>query len=170
MNTSHIKKITVLSLYSAIALTIFLIEAALPALAPIPGIKLGLANIITLLVLCRYSAGDAAMVLTVRIVLAVLLSGQAVYMIYSICGGVLCLIIMTVSNRLMSGRYIYLTSILGAIAHNIGQILAAFFILRLSGIFVYIPYLIISGIATGLFTGLVCHFTLKKLPVFRQLS
>ena len=71
---------------------------------------------------------------------------------------------MSASNKLLGGKYIYLTSILGAVAHNTGQILAAFFVLRLSGILVYIPYLIISGIITGLFTGLVCHFTLKKLP------
>ena len=161
---SHIKKITILSLYTAISLTIFIIEAALPALAPIPGVKLGLANIITLLVLVKYSAGDAALVLTVRIIIATLFAGQAVSFIYSICGGFLCLVVMSIFNRILGGKYIFLTSIMGAIAHNTGQILAAFFILRLSGILVYIPYLIISGIITGLFTGLVCHFAASRIP------
>ncbi|MFQ9932826.1 MAG: Gx transporter family protein [Lachnospiraceae bacterium] len=164
MSDSHTKKLTILSLYTAISLSIFMIEATLPALAPIPGVKLGLANIITLLVLVRFSSKDALIVLSLRIILATLLAGQAVSFIYSVSGGLLCLIIMSASNKLLGGKYIYLTSILGAVAHNTGQILAAFFVLRLSGILVYIPYLIISGIITGLFTGLVCHFTLKKLP------
>ncbi len=163
-HNSYITKLTILSLYTAIALTIFMIEATLPAIAPVPGIKLGLANIITLVIIVRYSFKDAFLVLIVRILLATFFAGQAVSLIYSMCGGIMCLIVMFLSNKMLNGKYIYLTSILGGIAHNTGQVLAAFFILRLSGILIYIPYLIISGIITGLFTGLICHFTLKKLP------
>lgn len=160
---SHIRKLTLLSLYTAISLSIFMIEAALPPIVPIPGIKLGLANIITLFVLVKYSAKDAALVLFVRIIMATIFAGQAVSFIYSICGGIMCFTTMSLLNRMLGRKYIFLTSIAGAIAHNTGQILAAFFILRLSGILIYIPYLIVSGTITGLFTGLVCHFAIKKI-------
>lgn len=164
MSESNIKKLTVLGMYTAIALSLHMAEAALPPLAPVPGIKPGLANIITLLLIVRFSSSDAFLVLTVRIIIASVFGGQAVSFIYSACGGVMCLIVMSAANRLLNGKYIYLTSILGSIAHNTGQILAAFYILGLSGIFAYTPYLIISGIIMGLFTGLICHFTVKKLP------
>lgn len=158
------RKITTLALLATIALTIFMIEAAIPVPVPIPGVKLGLANIVTLLVISRYNAKDAALVLAVRIILASVFAGQMVSFLYSVCGGFLCLLVMAFFNRLLQGKFIYLTSILGAIAHNIGQICAAYFVLRMSGIFVYAPFLIISGIITGLFTGLACHFTVKYLP------
>lgn len=160
----NIKKMTLLSLYTTIALTIFMIESMLPPLVPIPGIKLGLANIVTLFVLSRYQAKDAFLVLLIRILLATLIAGQAVSFLYSLSGGLLCLAVMISVNKLLGGRFIYLTSITGAIAHNMGQILAAFFVLRLSGIFVYVPYLMISGTITGLFTGLICHFALRYIP------
>lgn len=161
---SPTKRITILGLYTTMALTIFMIEAALPTLAPIPGMKLGLANIITLLVMVRFGYKDAMLVLLVRIILASIFAGQIVSLIYSLCGGILCLVAMTLTNKLLSNKYIYITSIIGALFHNTGQILAAFFILRLSGILVYIPYLIICGIFTGLFTGVICHFLNRHLP------
>lgn len=159
-----IRKIARLGLYTSIALIIFTIEAALPGLAPIPGIKLGLANIVTLYVLSNDSIKDAILVLIMRIILAALLAGQAVSFLYSLSGGILCLVAMAIVHRLVGRRYLYLTSIMGAVAHNIGQIGVAYFIMKLSGIVMYTPYLIISGIVTGLFTGLVCGFMNKYMP------
>lgn len=158
------KRLVLLAMYTTISLTIFMIEAALPGIAPIPGIKLGLANIITLFVLVTMSAKDATLVLFVRIIMAALFAGQFVSLIYSICGGFLCLITMSFINRILCNKYVFVTSICGAVAHNIGQICAAYFVLKLYGIWVYVPYLIISGIVTGLITGLICHFILQKLP------
>lgn len=157
------KRITLLGLFTTIALTIFMVEAALPTLVPIPGVKLGLANVVTLFLLTKYNTKDAATVLVARVVLASIFSGQMISFVYSACGGFLCLIVMALISRFLGKRYVYITSIFGAIAHNTGQILAAFFILRMGGIFAYIPFLMISGIITGLFTGLVCYFTLKAL-------
>lgn len=160
----NVRKMAVLGLYTTIALTIFMIEAALPGLVPIPGIKLGLANIVTLFVLSRYSVKDALMVLIMRIILASVFAGQIVSFIYSLCGGLLCLLVTALVHKLIGKKYIYLTSVMGAVAHNIGQISAAYFVMRLSGIFVYIPYLIISGIVTGMFTGIVCWFMNRYIP------
>jgi len=156
--TFDVKRLTTLALLTTIALTIFVVESA------IPGVKLGLANIVTLFVLKRYKFSDAAIVLAMRIILATIFTGQAVSFIYSVSGGFLCLIVMAAVNKLLRGQYIFLTGILGAVSHNAGQILAAFFILRLSGIFAYMPFLVISGVITGLFTGLVCFFADRYIP------
>lgn len=158
------QKIAMLGLFTAIALTIFMIEAAIPTLVPIPGIKPGLANIVTLFILLRYSERDAALVLVCRIILASVFGGQMVRFLYSICGGVFCLAAMVLMNRFLKGHYIYLTSVVGAVFHNIGQILAAYVILQMKGILVYVPFLMISGVITGLFTGLVCHFFNGYIP------
>ena len=129
----NIRKITILGLYTSIALIVFTIEASLPGLAPIPGIKLGLANIVTLYVISNHTIKDAFFVLIMRIVLAALLVGQGVSFLYSLIGGIFCFIVMVFVHKLVGGRYLYLTSIMGAIAHNIGQIGVAFFIIKLSG-------------------------------------
>ena len=163
----NIRKITILGLYTSIALIVFTIEASLPGIAPIPGIKLGLANIVTLYVISNHTNKDAFFVLIMRIVLAALLVGQGVSFLYSLIGGIFCFIVMVFVHKLVGGRYLYLTSIMGAIAHNIGQIGVAFFIIKLSGVLMYTPYLIISGIVTGLFTGLVCWFINRHLPYDR---
>ena len=151
--TFDVKRLTTLALLTTIALTIFVVESAIPTLVPIPGVKLGLANIVTLFVLKRYKFSDAAIVLAMRIILATIFTGQAVSFIYSVSGGFLCLIVMAAVNKLLRGQYIFLTGIL-----------AAFFILRLSGIFAYMPFLVISGVITGLFTGLVCFFADRYIP------
>lgn len=161
----NIKKITVLGLYTTVALTIFMIENAIPAAAPIPGMKLGLANVVTLFVIKRHKVRDALAVLTVRIIISTILTGQMVSFIYSVCGGILSLVFMWLFNKLFQGRYLYVTSAIGGAAHNIGQIFAAYVVLSMSGIFAYVPFLIISGILTGTFTGLICYFTDKNLKL-----
>ena len=87
------RKLTTLSLLAAIALALYAVESALPPIVPIPGIKLGLSNIITLVVLWKYSAKDAFFVLLVRILLATMFFGQAMSLLYSLSGGILCLFV-----------------------------------------------------------------------------
>lgn len=157
------KKLTSLALLTALALIIFSVEIMLPPLVPIPGIKLGLANIITLVVLSKYSVKDAALVLLVRILLATFFFGQALSMLYSLAGGFCCLLAMYLSNKLLSGHYLFLTSIVGAIFHNLGQLLVAFLITQVAGVLVYLPFLMLAGVITGLFTGLCAHFACKYL-------
>lgn len=157
-------RLTTLALLTTAALMIYSLESILPTLVPIPGIKLGLSNIITLVTLKKYGTKDALFVLLARILLATFFFGQALSFFYSLAGGILCLLVMAFINMLLQKRYIYLTSILGAIAHNLGQILVAFLITAVPGVFVYLPFLMISAVITGLFTGLCAHFTLKYLP------
>lgn len=152
------RKLTTLSLLTALSLILFIIESAIPPLIPVPGIKLGLANIVTLFILSQGSFRDAAMVLFVRIVLSSIFTGQAVYFLYSIAGGVCCLIAMAIINWFLQKRFLYLTSIVGAIFHNVGQIAAACLIVQSLSMTAYLPVLLLSGIVTGLFTGLCTHF------------
>lgn len=159
----NIKKLTTLAMFTALALIIFTIEAAIPPLVPIPGIKLGLANIITLVLLHNYSAKDAFFVMIMRILLSCFFFGQAISLLYSLAGGLLCFIAMVAVHRLLQGHFLYLTSMTGALFHNLGQLAVALLLTAVPGVLVYLPFLLISGLITGLFTGLCAHFMQKYL-------
>ncbi len=164
MNT---KKIVSLALFTALALILSLVESALPPLAPIPGIKLGLANIITLIVLLNYTARDAFLVLLVRVLLSSLFTGQAIYFLYSLSGALLCFASMWLVNKLLQNHFVFLTSMVGSIFHNTGQVLMAILLTKTFGVAAYLPILLVSGVLTGLFTGLCAYYSQKYLrPIF----
>lgn len=165
-----LRKLTTLALYTTLSLIIFAIESAIPPLVPIPGIKPGLANIITLILLRNDSVKDTALVLCARILLSTLLFGQAVSLLYSLVGASLSLAAMAIVNRLLHNRYIFLTSVTGGITHNLGQLLVAYLITEVAGVLLYLPFLILAGMVTGMFTGLCAHFAQKYLlPAIRRL-
>ncbi len=157
------KKLTTLAMFTTLALIIFTIEAAIPPLVPIPGIKLGLANIITLVLLHKYSARDAFYVLVMRILLSSFFFGQAISLLYSIVGGLVCFLAMLIIHRLLQGHFLYLVSIIGAIFHNLGQLTVAYLLTEVPGVLAYLPFLLLSGTLTGLFTGLCAHFMERYL-------
>ena len=163
MKKLTVQKMVLLAMFSTIALTIFVIESMLPPLAPIPGIKLGLANVITLILLVCFNERDALLVLFVRILLGSICAGQLMSFLYSLCGGLLCFIAMALINRLLRRQYIFITSVFGAIAHNVGQLAVAVFLVRQPGILVYLPLMMISAVLTGLFTGFCAWFTTARL-------
>lgn len=162
-HSSSIRHLTTLALYTTLALAIYGAESLLPPLLPIPGMKLGLSNIITLLVLTKYAGRDALLVLISRILLATFLFGQFISLFYSLCGGLFCLVAMCFVKKLLHNKHLYITSIFGALFHNIGQILIALLLTRTLGVLSYLPFLIICAIVTGLFTGLCAHFAAKLL-------
>lgn len=161
MNT---KKLTVLGLYATLSLAIYAAESALPPLAPIPGFKLGLANIITIILLHRYSFRDAALVLTVRILLSAMLFGQVISLLYSLAGGIFSLSVMYPVSRLLQKKLPPLTGAMGGLAHNAGQLLVAFLITSTPGVLAYLPLLLPAGILAGLFTGLSAWLADRYLP------
>ncbi len=165
MNT---KKLTALALLTTISLTIFLLEGMLPPLIPIPGIKPGLANIITLLVLVWFSGKEAILVTVTRVLLGFFFAGTAMSLVYSLLGSFFSLAVMIMLHRFLKKEYIYITSIAGAIFHNIGQITAAILFTSTPYLISYLPFLMISGIVTGLFTGLCAYFLWKRFPVKRK--
>ena len=156
------RKITTLSLLTALALIIFFVEAQLPPLTPIPGIKMGLANIITLVALVMFTPKEAFCVLAMRIVLGGFLSGNISSLLYSAAGGVLCFIVMSMLIKFFSIHQIWAVSIFGAIAHNCAQIAVAVLITSTVEIIWYLPLLIVSAVVTGAFTGLCASFVIGR--------
>lgn len=162
------KKLVQLSLLTAIALSIFIVELQIPNPLPLPGIKLGLANIVTLYVIYRYRAKEALLVLMARIILGSVFSGNLMTIMYSLAGGICCFVVMSVLHDKIEEKYIFIVSILGACAHNIGQIIIAIFITKTLAIMMYLPWLLLSAMITGLFIGLCTQYLLKSRAILIQ--
>ena len=156
-------RITRLALLTAIALTIFLAEAQLPALTAVPGVKLGLANIVTVYAMFALGPGDALLVLSGRVFLGAVFSGQMMTLIYSAAGGFLSWCVLCLLRRLLTGEQIWLASPVAAVFHNLGQLLAAAAVLRSWAVMAWLPYLIIAAILAGLFTGMAAQALLRRL-------
>ena len=107
MTHNAIRKMVMLSLYAAIALALFVLEAQIPIPVAIPGVKLGLANVVTLLVLTQYRARDAFAVLVVRILLGSMFGGQMVGFLYSMAGGLCCFFAMWGCSRLLHRKQLF---------------------------------------------------------------
>lgn len=156
------RKLTKLSLMTAISLIIFIIELRLPSLCPIQGVKLGLANIITVYAVYQFRPSEVAMMLFVRIVLGSIFSGNVSSFLYSISGGLLCLLGMLLLKRIIPKQYIWICSIIGAILHNTGQIIIAIILMGSISIITYYPILILSGCIAGLFTGISAQYLVNN--------
>ena len=158
-------RIAALGLLAAMSLGIYALESLLPPLFPIPGLKPGLSNIITLFALRRFGKKEAGIVLFVRILLSALLFGNAISLVYSLLGGAAALSIEIIADAILKSRYLYLTGAFGGLFHNAGQLTAALIIMKTTAVLAYAPYLAIAGILTGLFTGLCAHYLLSSLRV-----
>lgn len=154
----------------ALALVLSLIERMIPlqALIPIPGIRLGLANVVTLFALTSLGFGPAAAILLCRATLAAVFMGSVTGFLFSISGGVLALLAMHLALQ-REGRWFSLVgvSIAGAAAHNIGQICAAVFTLGTRDVVGYLPLLLLSAIPMGFATGLTAAAVLGHLKKIR---
>lgn len=157
-----VRRITLMGVLTAIALTIFILEAQIPPISSIPGIKLGLANIVTLFALAVLGPRDAFVILIIRVFLGSLFSGQIMTLAYSLTGGLMCLAAESLLIKTPLKKNLWAVSVIGAIIHNVAQICVAVVITATPGIFWYLPYLIIAGIITGAFTGACTQLTLKK--------
>ena len=151
------RKLTELALLTALALIIFIVELRIPNPIPIPGVKLGLANVITVYSLYHYRAKEELL-----IVLGSIFGGNMMAMLYSLAGGLLCLAGMLFLRRVISEKYIWLCSVFGAVLHNIGQITVAILITGTPAIIAYLPFLLVSGCAAGAFTGGCAQFVVKR--------
>ena len=149
-------RLTRLALLTAIALTIFMAEAQLPVL-PIPGVKLGLANIVTVYAMFALGPRDALLVLSSRVFLGAVFSGQMMTLFYSGAGGLLSWSVLALLRRPLGRERIWLASPVAALFHNLGQLLAAAGIARSWAVLAYLPYLVLAGCAAGLFTGVAAQ-------------
>ena len=149
----NVKKLTTMSMLTAFSLIVFLIEAQIPLPIAIPGVKLGIANVITLFAIWMLGWKEAGAILIVRIILGNLIVGNVMAMLYSIAGGLLCWVIMSLLKPVMKQNQIWIMSVLGALGHNAGQLAVAVWISGTVGMLWYAPVLILAGIVTGAFTG-----------------
>ena len=157
-----VRKLTVLALLCAIALTIFMIEAQIPALVPIPGIKLGLANIVTVFTVFRFRGRDGAAVLAVRVFLGAVFAGNFSTIFYSAAGGALAILATIGLKRVLTDRQLWVAGALGAVAHSIGQMAMAVALTGTPGLLLYLPVMVVCSIITGLFTGLCAQILLNR--------
>ncbi|HJI56326.1 MAG TPA: Gx transporter family protein [Oscillospiraceae bacterium] len=162
-NSLNIRKIAILSMFVTISLTIFVLESLMPPVINIPGIKPGFANIVTLFLLVNTNKRSAFTVLIVRIILASIFAGQIMSLFYSLSGGILSLLAMSIVLYITKKKTVWFASVVGAIFHNIGQILAAVVVLGSWTVICYLPVLLISGCITGLITGLITEFLDRSL-------
>lgn len=165
--TDRTRHTVFLGLLTAAALSLFLVESLIPIPIPVAGVKLGLANIVTLAVLWCFGARDALTVLLLRCALGSLFSGQLISLLYSLTGGLLSLLVMLLARRLVTERQIFVLSILGGIAHNVGQIAVAVAVTGTPGILIYLPVLLLAGLLAGAFTGLCAQFLIPRLEKLR---
>ncbi len=157
-----------LSLFTAAALVLYLIELQLPAPIPVPGVKLGLANIITVAAVYRFSAKETLLLVLARVFLGTLFGGGFSALLFSLTGALFCLTGMLLLKKVIPLKYIWLASILGAMLHNIGQIAAAMAVMKTLTVIAYFPILMLSGCATGLFTGLCAYQILRRIQWFSK--
>lgn len=156
------KQLTQLAMLTGVALIIFIVEMQIPNPFPIPGIKLGLANIITVYALYNYRAGEVMMIVFVRIFLAAVFGGNMMALLYSFAGSVLCLAGMLLLKRIIDEKHIWIASVFGAVLHNIGQMTVAVLILGF-GVLAYLPFLLVSGCLAGAFTGGCAQIVIKRI-------
>lgn len=158
------RRLVILGLFVSMALALHIFEKMIPVPFITPGAKLGLSNIITLTVLISFGFKDAVVVLITRIILGSIFGGGLSGFIYSISGGMLSIVFMEIIRRIGKENVSVIgISIIGAVFHNIGQLLAAAFIIKNMNIFVYLPVLFLAAIGTGLFVGLVTKYLLLSL-------
>ncbi|HCA05091.1 MAG TPA: heptaprenyl diphosphate synthase [Ruminococcaceae bacterium] len=156
-------KIAELGVLCAVSLIMFIIELQIPYPFPIPGIKLGLANIITVYAVYHYKAFEVAALTAVRLLLGSIFSGNFAALVYSFSGSALCLLGMLVLKRIIDEKHLWLSSVFGAVLHNTGQIIAAVLMLQTPQVIVYYPFLLVSGCFAGAFTGLAAQLVSSGL-------
>ena len=167
MNT---RKLTTLGLLSAIALTIFMVEAQIPPIVPLPGVKVGLANIVTVFAVFVLGGKEGAAVLFTRVFLGAVFAGNFSTIFYSAAGGV-CAILVTIGAKgILTKKQLWVAGILGAIAHSIGQMAMAIAISGTPGLAVYLPIMIAISIITGAFTGLCAQFLVNRGNLWKIIS
>ena len=160
---SSARRTALIAALSAVALTIFVAESQIPPLVAIPGIKLGLANIVTLVAMVLLNRRDAGAVLAVRLVLGSIFAGGVSGFMFSAAGGLFAYAVMCLLVGVFPEKQLWIVSVLAALAHNAGQLLVAVVVSGTTGILIYGLILAASGVITGVFTGLAAMFLIRAV-------
>lgn len=155
-------KVAYYGVLTSLALIFSYVESLIPINFGIPGVKLGLANLITIISLYKMSSREAYLISVVRVVLSGFLFGNLFAIIYSLAGGLLSLTMMNWFRR--TDRFsIYGVSMAGGVFHNVGQFIMAMLVVESVSIAGYLPVLLVAGLATGLVIGIISNEMLKRL-------
>ncbi|MGD9475129.1 MAG: Gx transporter family protein [Eubacteriaceae bacterium] len=169
---SKTRRLVLLSLLLALALIMAYVESFIPLPLPIPGAKLGLPNIVTMVSIVLLNWPMTLLLVVARVILSGFLFGNMFSIIYSLCGGLLSLLVMTLLSR--RSLSIILISVFGAIFHNMGQLIVAALVLQNTNLFfAYFPVLMLIAIPTGIITGTAARgllSLLKKTPYFTDIA
>lgn len=157
------KKLALLAALAAVALTIFVAESQIPPVVPVPGVKLGLANIVTMVTMLVLGRKEAGAVLVVRLILGSAFAGGFSGLIFSAAGGAAAYLVMCLLIRVFPEKLVWVVSVLAALAHNAGQLAAAVWVSGTPGILVYAPALAAAGVVTGVFTGLGAMYLTRAI-------
>ena len=151
---------------TALALALSMAERMLPltVLIPLPGLRLGLANLVTVFALCRLSKREALLILVARCLLGAIGGGMLTSLAFSLTGGLLALAVMALLLH-CPGLSLVGVCVAGAAAHNAGQILAAMAVLGSGAPLAYLPALLLASLLTGAVTGTVSMLLVHRIPV-----
>ncbi len=162
-HTRRTQRLTASAMFSALALIFSYIEAILPINVGVPGVKLGLANLIIIIALYELDARYAFFINLIRIFLAGLLFTGVMAMLYSLAGGMISLLIMVLLKK--AGKFSMIgVSMAGGVSHNFGQLLVASFVVSNIKMFLYFPILVFTGIASGIGIGIVAYIIDRRIP------
>ena len=155
-------------MFLALSLVAAYIENLIPIQVGVPGVKLGLANIVTMVILYTLGFVAAALLTAARILLSGMLFGSGFAMVYSAAGAALSIVVMAVLRK--TGHFSSVgVSVAGGVFHNVGQILVAMAVLETGALLYYLPILVVSGLAAGIVTGIISGILIKRVaPVFRE--
>lgn len=156
------KKLVLLSITTAVALVLSFIESQIPALVAIPGVKIGLANIAVIFALYRFGVKEAVVISFVRIIAVSMMFGNFSTFIYSVGGAALSMAVMVLLKKLTPFSEVAV-SVAGGVCHNIGQVAVAIFMLELTAIVYYLPFLILSGTIAGIAIGVAAALLIKRI-------
>ena len=160
------KKVAMLGLTIALAMIMSYIEVLVPLSFAVPGIKMGLANIVIIFVLYKFGIKEAALVSLIRVILVSLLFSNVMAMWYSLAGAVLSLSVMWVLKKIDKFSVIGV-SVAGGVMHNVGQIIMAIILFGAEQIALYLPVLIITGTVTGIVIGIVSGLVINRFKNIR---
>ena len=158
MKKTNIKRLCTLSLMIALAFAFSYLESLIPLNFGIPGIKLGIANLVVIVALYTMNAKDALFISIIRILLSGLAFSGPFAMIYSLIGGLLSFLVMFVAKKSNKLSPIGVSA-LGGTVHNFGQILVAAVVMRIY----YFPILMIVGLITGILNGIIADIIIKRI-------
>lgn len=153
------KRLTFLSLMIGYSLILYIVETYIPnpLIILFPGAKLGLTNIITLISLILLGGKDTFIIVTIRVILSSIFSGPLSYLLFSIGGAYLSLVLMYIISKI-DGFSLIGVSIIGAIGHNIGQLIVASIIVENALAIGYLPFMLTASLVTGFFVGMVAKY------------